>query len=112
MIWRTDEERSHWPLRLDSGKRWVLVDVVGHAQELPVDASGHANIAISASPFYVVERVTALGRFSTVKRTLALTTVHQTIGSVCSAMNRYSLSFRHLGHSRRAGFRSSYCYNR
>jgi len=56
MIWRTDEERSHWPLRLDPGKRWVLVDVVGHAQELPVDASGNANIPISASPAYVLER--------------------------------------------------------
>jgi len=56
MIWRTDEVRGHWPLRLDSGKRWVLVDVVGHAQEVPVDASGNANIPISASPIYVLER--------------------------------------------------------
>ena len=54
MIWRTDETTGNWPLRLDPGKAWVLVDVVGHIQELTVDASGVANIPISASPVYVL----------------------------------------------------------
>lgn len=56
MIWRTDEVRGDWPLRLDPGKRWVLVDVMGHSQELSIDASGYANIPISASPVYVLAR--------------------------------------------------------
>lgn len=56
MIWRIDEATGNWPLRLDSGKSWVLVDVVGHIHDLPVDASGVANIPISASPVYVLAR--------------------------------------------------------
>jgi len=56
MIWRIDEATGNWPLQLDPGKSWVLVDVVGHIQELPVDASGFANIPISASPVYVLAR--------------------------------------------------------
>ncbi|MGJ0483565.1 MAG: hypothetical protein ACR65R_03395 [Methylomicrobium sp.] len=56
MIWRTDEQKSHWPLRLDAGKRWLLVDVVGRTQELTVDDSGLANITISSSPVYVLTR--------------------------------------------------------
>jgi len=57
MIWRTDEASSNWQLQLDPGKPWLLVDVVGHSQELPVDASGFAIIPISASPVYVLPRV-------------------------------------------------------
>jgi len=57
LIWRTDEATSEWQLRLDPGKRWLLVDVVGHVQALSVDASGNANIPISASPVYVLPRI-------------------------------------------------------
>jgi len=56
MIWRTDEAISNWPLKLDPGKAWLLVDVVGHRQELLVDASGNANFPISASPVYVLPK--------------------------------------------------------
>lgn len=56
MIWRTDEAVGNWQLKLDSGKSWMLVDVVGHIKELTVDASGNANIPISASPVYVLVR--------------------------------------------------------
>lgn len=56
MLWRTDEAAGNWPLRLDSGKSWVLVDVVGHVQALPVDASGNTDIPVSASPVYVLSR--------------------------------------------------------
>lgn len=56
MIWRTDEAVGNWPLKLDPGKSWLLVDVVGQVRELPVDASGNANIPISASPVYVLPR--------------------------------------------------------
>ena len=57
MIWRTDEANSDWPMRLDPGKRWVLVDVVGHIQELKVDATGNTNIPVSDSPVYVLTKV-------------------------------------------------------
>jgi len=56
MIWRTDEANSNWQLKLDPGKPWVLVDVVGHSQELLVDAFGNANFPISASPVYVLPK--------------------------------------------------------
>ena len=56
MLWRTDEAIGNWPLKLASGKSWVLVDVVGHIKELTADASGFANIPISASPVYVLTR--------------------------------------------------------
>jgi hypothetical protein len=56
MAWRTDDETSHWPTKLDPAKSWMLVDVVGHAQTLPVDASGNASIPLSASPVYVLAR--------------------------------------------------------
>lgn len=56
MIWRTDETNSNWQLKLDPGKAWLLVDVVGHSQELQVDASGNANLPISASPVYVLPK--------------------------------------------------------
>jgi hypothetical protein len=56
MIWRIDEGKRNWPLRLDSGKRWVIVDVVGRTHEMPVDDSGVANIPISSSPVYVLPR--------------------------------------------------------
>ena len=56
MIWRTDEVANNWQLKLASGKPWVMVDVVGHLQELTLDASGIANIPISASPVYVLAR--------------------------------------------------------
>jgi hypothetical protein len=56
MIWRTDEAKGNWLLRLDPGKRWVRVDVVGRLQELRVDASGIATISISSSPVYVLAR--------------------------------------------------------
>ncbi|MDD1620586.1 MAG: hypothetical protein LUQ11_03820 [Methylococcaceae bacterium] len=54
MIWRTDEVTAEWPMKLDSGKEWVVVDVVGHPQSLQVDTSGKANIPISVSPVYVL----------------------------------------------------------
>jgi hypothetical protein len=56
MVWRTDEATGNWPLRLDAKQAWILVDVVGQTRELPVDASGNANIPISASPVYVLAR--------------------------------------------------------
>ncbi|MDD2659392.1 MAG: hypothetical protein PHY54_06905 [Methylococcales bacterium] len=56
MIWRSDEEAGTWSLRLDPGKSWLLADVVGRIRELPVDASGVANIPVSASPVYVLAR--------------------------------------------------------
>ncbi len=56
MIWRSDEAASNWRQQLDPGKSWVFVDVVGHARELTVDASGYADIQISASPVYVLSR--------------------------------------------------------
>ncbi|MGZ4954053.1 MAG: hypothetical protein ACXV8Q_02985 [Methylobacter sp.] len=56
MIWRTDETVGNWPLRLEPGKPWVLVDVVGHIQPLPLDALGNAEVPISASPVYVLPR--------------------------------------------------------
>jgi len=56
MIWRTDEAVGNWRQQLAPGKTWVLVDVVGHVQELTVDASGYADISISASPVYVLAR--------------------------------------------------------
>ena len=56
MLWRADEATGNWPLKLAPGKSWVLVDVVGHIKELTVDASGIANIPVSASPVYVLTR--------------------------------------------------------
>ncbi|MFA5018611.1 MAG: hypothetical protein WC504_13750, partial [Methylobacter sp.] len=56
MIWRTDETVGNWRQQLVPGKSWVLVDVVGHVQELTVDASGHADIPTSGSPVYVLSR--------------------------------------------------------
>jgi hypothetical protein len=56
MIWRTDEATSQWRLKLDPGKLWVQADVVGHVQPLPLDASGNADIPLSASPVYVLPR--------------------------------------------------------
>jgi len=56
MIWRTDEAVGNWRQQLVPGKSWVLVDVVGHIQELTVDASGNADIPVSASPVYVLSR--------------------------------------------------------
>ena len=56
MLWRTDEATGNWPLKLATGKSWVLVDIVGQIKELTVDASGVANIPISASPVYVLTR--------------------------------------------------------
>ncbi|MFA6051094.1 MAG: hypothetical protein WC762_00730 [Methylobacter sp.] len=56
MIWRTDEAIGNWRLQLVPGNPWVLIDVVGHIQELTVDASGYADISISASPVYVLLR--------------------------------------------------------
>ncbi len=56
MLWRTDEATGDWPLKLDPGKPWVLVDVVGHLQELTVDNSGIASIPTTNSPVYVLSR--------------------------------------------------------
>jgi hypothetical protein len=56
MIWRTDEVSSEWPLKLDAGKAWVVVDVVGHVQTLRIDTAGKAQIPISISPVYVLTR--------------------------------------------------------
>jgi len=56
MIWRTDEARDNWQMRLDPGKSWTLVDVVGHVQPLTLDVSGNANVSISSSPVYVLAR--------------------------------------------------------
>ena len=56
MIWRTDEKSGDWKMQLRSDKSWVLVDVVGGYQELPVDSAGYANFFISSSPVYVLSR--------------------------------------------------------
>jgi hypothetical protein len=55
MAWRTDEQASLWRVKLDSGKSWVLIDVVGHIQPLPLDA-GNADIPLTGSPIYVLPR--------------------------------------------------------
>lgn len=54
MIWRDDAGIADWPLQLDPGKTWLVVDVVGEPRNLPVDKSGHARLSISASPLYVL----------------------------------------------------------
>lgn len=56
MIWRDDNGVSNWPLQLDPGKAWAVVDVVGERRDLPVDNSGHAQLRISASPVYVLQQ--------------------------------------------------------
>jgi len=56
MIWRTDEAVGNWRQQLVPGKSWVLVDVVGHVQELAVDVSGNTDIPTSGSPVYVLSR--------------------------------------------------------
>lgn len=56
MIWRTDEQTGDWPLKLDPGKAWVVVDVVGHAENLAVDKDGKAAVRVSASPLYVLSK--------------------------------------------------------
>lgn len=56
MVWRTGEAGGNWPLKLDHGKSWVLVDVVGRVRELPTDTSGNADVPVSASPVYVLAR--------------------------------------------------------
>lgn len=56
MIWRDDNGVSDWPLQLDPGKAWVVVDVVGERRDLPVDKTGHAQLRISASPVYVLQQ--------------------------------------------------------
>jgi hypothetical protein len=56
MIWRTDEQVSDWPLKLDPAKAWLVVDVVGHAEKLAVDKDGKAAVRVSASPLYVLSK--------------------------------------------------------
>ncbi|MCK9605943.1 MAG: hypothetical protein M0R33_05770 [Methylomonas sp.] len=56
MIWRDDAGVSDWPLQLDPGKSWVVVDVVGARRDLPVDQTGRAYLNISASPVYVLQQ--------------------------------------------------------
>lgn len=56
MIWRADEVNTELLIKLDPGKEWVVVDVVGHPQSLQVDTSGKANVPISSSPIYVLTR--------------------------------------------------------
>jgi len=56
MIWRTDKAVGNWRQQLVPGKTWVLVDVVGHVQELAVDVSGNTDIPTSGSPVYVLSR--------------------------------------------------------
>lgn len=56
MLWRGDETIGPWPLKLDPGKDWVFVNVVGQLQSLPVDPAGNAVISLSASPIYVLPR--------------------------------------------------------
>jgi len=54
MIWRTDGIARNLSLRLDPGKHWLLVDVVGHVREPALDAAGNSKIPVSASPVYVL----------------------------------------------------------
>lgn len=56
MIWRTDEEVSEWPLKLDPAKTWLAVDVVGHVEKLAVEKDGNASVRVSASPVYVLSK--------------------------------------------------------
>jgi len=56
MIWLSDQAGGNWPLQLDAKKSWIAVDVVGRIRELKIDASGNADISISASPVYVLSR--------------------------------------------------------
>lgn len=60
MIWRTDDARSDWPIRLDPSKAWVAVDVVGQVRELAVDNVGQPIVSISSSPIYVLSRANYL----------------------------------------------------
>jgi hypothetical protein len=54
MIWRSDEKADSFRLKVDPSKNWVLVDVVGHTQNLTADSSGYADISTSSSPVYVL----------------------------------------------------------
>lgn len=54
MAWRTDRQSVNAPLRLDPGKSWVLVDVVGQVRALSLDGLGNTEIPLSASPVYVL----------------------------------------------------------
>lgn len=54
MVWRSDAANSDWRMKLDPSQAWLLVDVVGHAESLSLDADGNATVAISSSPVYVL----------------------------------------------------------
>ncbi len=56
MVWRTDEKTGEWRLALDPKQAWVLVDVVGHAEGLPVPADGNARVTLTENPIYVLSR--------------------------------------------------------
>ncbi|MGR9108987.1 MAG: hypothetical protein ACU843_18895, partial [Gammaproteobacteria bacterium] len=56
MIWRTDEATGAFRLKLDPKKSWLVVNVVGKVRELPLDSKNEAEIAISPSPLYVIDR--------------------------------------------------------
>jgi hypothetical protein len=56
MIWRTDEKAVEWRLALDPKQAWMVVDVVGHAEALPVPTDGNARVALTENPVYVLSR--------------------------------------------------------
>ena len=56
MIWRTDGKVGEWRMDLDPKQAWMWVDVVGHAENLPVSADGKARITLMESPIYMLSR--------------------------------------------------------
>ncbi|HVO43709.1 MAG TPA: hypothetical protein VMT34_13850, partial [Aggregatilineales bacterium] len=56
MLWRADEKLGEWSLKLDPKQAWMLVDVVGHAEELPVPADGNVLLTLTPSPVYVLSK--------------------------------------------------------
>jgi hypothetical protein len=53
MLWRTDPGGAV-SLDLATGKRWVIVNVVGSATPLAVAANGKAAVSVTDSPVYVL----------------------------------------------------------
>lgn len=54
MLWRADGGPGEWGMQLDPREPWVLVDVVGQAEDLPVPGDGRVRIPLSESPVYLL----------------------------------------------------------
>ena len=53
MAWTSGKPAS-WPVTPKGPGPWLIVDVVGRAKPLPVDAQGNARLELSASPVYIL----------------------------------------------------------